>query len=410
MNIRLSFIAFAIAGMLLVSCNNQSSSSAANNDFETQLQEKFANAKDGDIIELPEGTFTFVRPLVLDGVKNIIIRGQGKDKTILSFKGQKDGAEGMRITANGVVLENFTIMDAKGDCIKVQDANGITFRNLKVGWSKLHSTQNGSYGLYPVGCTNVLMDNCEIFGSSDAGGYVGQSKNIVVKNCHVHDNVAGIEIENCVDADVLDNLCENNTGGILVFDLPELPVKNGSRCRIFNNKIINNNVNNFGVKGTVVAEIPAGTGVIVMATNECQVFNNEIKGHNTLSAAIVSYASLQKPFKDTLYDPFPGGISFHDNVIERGNGKPDVSVAFGQLFTAMFGDKVPEIVFDGSVNPKYLDSYGNVKDEYRICVRNNGNVEFVNLDLANKGKNISKDANKVNCTLPSLNQVKLTQN
>lgn len=406
MNIRVSLIAFAVAGSLLISCNTKPSSTG-NDEFEKQLQEKFANAKDGDIIELPEGTFTFARPLVLDGLKNITIRGKGRDKTILSFKGQKDGAEGLRITANGVVLEDFTIMDAKGDCIKVQDATGVTFRNLKVGWTPLHSTQNGSYGIYPVGCTNVLIDNCEIYGSSDAGAYVGQSKNIIVKNCHVHDNVAGIEIENCTDADVFDNLCENNTGGILVFDLPDLPVKNGSRCRIFNNKVINNNVNNFGVKGTVVAEIPAGTGIIVMATNDCQVYNNEIKGHNTLSASIVSYTSLQKPFKDTLYDPFPGGISFHDNVIERGTGKPDGSVSFGQLFTAMFGDKVPEIVFDGSVNPKYLDSNGNVKAEYQICIRNNGNVEFVNLDLANKGKNLSKDATKVNCTLQGLNEVKL---
>ncbi len=407
MKFRPSLFLFGCIGLLLSSCNSGSSSASSDSEFEKQLQEQFANAQDGDIIELPEGTFTFARPLVLDGLKNITIRGKGIDKTILNFKGQKDGAEGLRITADGILLEDFTILDAKGDCIKVQDATGVTFRNLKVGWTAMHSTQNGSYGIYPVGCTNVLVENCEIFGSSDAGAYVGQSKNIIVRNCHVHDNVAGIEIENSTDADVFDNLCENNTGGILIFDLPELPAKNGSRCRVFNNKVINNNVNNFGVKGTVVAEIPAGTGIIVMATNDCHVFNNEFKGHNTISAAIVGYNSLQKPYKDTLYDPFCGGVSFRDNTIERGAGKPDGSVAFGQLFTAMFGDKVPEIVFDGSVNPKYLDASGNVKPEYKICIGNNGNVEFVNLDLANKGKNMSRDAKKMDCTLPSLNEVKL---
>lgn len=406
MNFRLMFFSGMVAALALSSCNSKPSA-AANDDFEKQLQQKFADAKDGDIIELPEGTFTFSRPLVLDGLKNITIKGKGKDKTILNFKGQKDGAEGLRITSDGILLEDFTVLDAKGDCIKIQDATGVTFRNLKVGWTALHSTQNGSYGIYPVGCNNVLVENCEIFGSSDAGAYVGQSKNIIVKNCHVHDNVAGIEIENSTDADVFDNLCENNTGGILIFDLPDLPVKNGSRCRVFNNKVINNNVKNFAVKGTVVAEIPAGTGIIVMATNDCQVYNNEIKGHNTLSASVISYTSLQKPFKDTLYDPFCGGVSFHDNVIERGAGKPDGSVAFGQLFTAMFGDKVPEIVYDGSVNPKYMDSNGKLKAEYQICIRNNGAAEFVNLDLANKGKNMSKDATKMNCTLQGLNEVKL---
>jgi len=34
-------------------------------------------------------------------------------------------------------------------------------------------------------------------------------------------NVAGIEIENCTDADVYENISTNNTGGVLVFDLPD---------------------------------------------------------------------------------------------------------------------------------------------------------------------------------------------
>ncbi|MCS6819447.1 MAG: right-handed parallel beta-helix repeat-containing protein [Chitinophagales bacterium] len=401
------FIALAVLIINLSACKSRKPTAESNAELENQLLEKFASAKDGDIIELPEGTITLQRPLIIDGINNITIRGKGKDKTILNFKGQKDGAEGIRITANNILMEDFTVLDAKGDCIKVQDATGVVFRNLKVGWTALHSTKNGSYGIYPVGCTDVLVEHCEIFGSSDAGAYVGQSKNIIVRNNYVHDNVAGIEIENSTDADVYENLCENNTGGILIFDLPDLPVKNGSRCRVFNNRVINNNVKNFGVKGTVVAEIPAGTGLIVMATNDCQVFNNEIKGHNTISAAVISYEALQKPYKDSIYDPYCGGIAIFDNRIERGNGKPDASVAFGQLFIAMFGDKIPEIVYDGSVNPKYLDSAGNLKPEHRICIRNNGKVEFVNLDLANKGKGMSRDASKMDCTLNPLNEVKL---
>jgi parallel beta-helix repeat protein len=402
------FIAtFAAAAMLsLTACNSKPSSGDGQN-FEKELQGLFVNAKDGDIIELPEGTFQLTRPLVLDGVKNITIKGKGIDKTILNFKGQKDGAEGIRITADGVKMEDFTILDAKGDCIKVQDANGITFRNLKVGWKALHSTSNGSYGIYPVGCTNVLVENCEIFGSSDAGAYVGQSKNIIVRNCNVHDNVAGIEIENSTDADVFDNTCTSNTGGILIFDLPELPAKNGSRCRIFNNKIVNNNVNNFGVKGTIVAEIPAGTGILIMATNQCDVFNNEIIGQNTIGAAVISYLSIQKPYKDSLYDPYAGGVSIHDNKIQRGTGKADGTVAFGQLFTQLFGDQIPELVYDGAVNPAYKNSNGTLKDEHRICFKNNGNVGFVNLDLGNKGKNMNKNAKTMECDLPALQEVKI---
>lgn len=392
--------------LIFASCNNKPAG-AVDEQLEKELQEKFINAKEGEVIELPEGTFTLNRPLILDGVKNVTIKGKGKDKTVLSFKGQKDGAEGLRITADGIVMEDFAVLDAKGDCIKVQDATNVTFRRMRVGWTALHDVKNGSYGTYPVGCTNVLIEECEVFGSSDAGIYVGQSKNIVVRKNHVHDNVAGIEIENSSDADVYDNLAENNTGGVLVFDLPELPVKNGARCRVYNNRIVNNNIKNFAVKGTTVAEIPAGTGLIIMATNQCEVFNNTISGHNSVSASVVAYTSLQKPFKDTIYDPYAGGVSIHDNQITRGTGSVDKEVLFGKLFAAIFGDKVPDIVVDGEINPAYKNADGSVKDDQKICIRNNGNVTFSNMDLANKGKNKNDDIRKFDCTLAPLAEIKL---
>jgi len=79
------------------------------------------------------------------------------------------------------------VMDAREIGIKVQDATGVTFRRMKVGWTSLHDTKNGSYSTYPVGCTNVLIEECDCVGSSDAGIYVGQSKNIVVRKNNVHE-------------------------------------------------------------------------------------------------------------------------------------------------------------------------------------------------------------------------------
>ena len=403
------FLPFVLIAAIFLSACSSKPAGNVDADFEKQLQLKFINAKEGDVIELPEGTYTMSRSLILDKVKNITIKGKGKDKTILSFKGQKDGAEGLRITADGIVMEDFSVIEPKGDCIKVQDATNVTFRRLKVGWSSVHDPKNGSYGTYPVGCTNVLIEDCEVFGSSDAGVYVGQCKNVVVRRNHVHDNVAGIEIENCVDAEVTDNLSEGNTGGILVFKLPELPKKSSMRCRVANNKIINNNTPNFGVKGTTVSEIPAGTGIIAMATNFCEISGNEISGENTVQIAIVSYLSLQKPFKDSIYDPYSGGVSVHDNKITRGTGNPDNAVAFGQLFIGIFGDKIPDIIYDGAVNPAYKNNDGTLKEDERICVRNNGTVTFSNLDLENKGKNRSSDASKFDCSLAPLDAIKLNQ-
>ena len=95
--------------------------------------------------------------------------------------------------------------------------------------------------MYPVQCQNVLIDGCEAIGASDAGIYVGQSHEIIVRNSRAYRNVAGIEIENSTMADVYNNIAEGNTGGILVFDLPGLIKKGGGNVRVYNNKIRNNN-------------------------------------------------------------------------------------------------------------------------------------------------------------------------
>ena len=37
---------------------------------------------------------------------------------------------------------------------------------------------------------------------ADAGVYVGQSTNVTIRHYYAHHNVAGIEIENCINSDV----------------------------------------------------------------------------------------------------------------------------------------------------------------------------------------------------------------
>ena len=111
-----------------------------------------------------------------------------------------------------------------------------------------------------------MIEHCIAIGASDAGIYVGQSNNIIVRNCEVFQNVAGIEIENSIKADVHSNNVHNNTGGILVFDLPDLIQKEGKQIRIYDNIVKENNLDNFAPKGNIVAKVPAGTGIMIMAT------------------------------------------------------------------------------------------------------------------------------------------------
>ncbi|MCP1383116.1 parallel beta-helix domain-containing protein [Runella salmonicolor] len=392
----LSFVALSFASFTAL----------AQADFQKKLQRQLIMAEDGATINLEAGTYTLSGSLSLEGKKNIIVRGAGMEKTILSFKGQTDGAEGLRVSnAENIMLENFSVQDAKGDAIKTMNVNGITFRNVKTEWTGEPKATNGAYGLYPVMCQNVLIEGCVAIGASDAGIYVGQSKNIIVRNSRAYHNVAGIEIENSLVADVYDNESTENTGGILVFDLPDLVQKKGGNVRVYNNHIHHNNFPNFAPKGNIVAGVPQGTGVMILATNQVEVFNNKIIGNNSLGTGIISYFLTENRIKDKDYYPYPTGIYIHDNVYERDRVRYQGKGRLGQLFRykLRFGKKVPHIIYDGIVDANTLEN-GQIKAESRICVRNNQNATFVNIDAANNFKNVSRDAAAYDCSHSPLKQ------
>ena len=378
-------------------------SAFAQKDFQKRLQTKLITAKEGETIEIEAGTFYLTTSLSLDNKKNITIKGRGMDKTILSFKGQVEGAEGFKITnAQNITIEDLTVQDAKGDAIKTQLVEDITFRAVKTEWTGKPDKKNGGYGLYPVQCNKVMIDGCVAIGASDAGIYVGQSKDIVVKNSKAYHNVAGIEIENSLNAEVFENEAYMNTGGILVFDLPDLIQKKGGNVRVFKNKIHDNNFPNFAPKGNIVAKVPDGTGILILATNHVEIFENEIINNKSAGTGIISYYMTENPIKDESYYPYPTSIYIHDNIYERKNVRATGRGRFGLMFRFKFkfGKNVPHILYDGIIDPKTKDENGNVRQEHKICIKNNKNESFANLDAENGFKNISKDLTNFKCENP----------
>lgn len=375
-------------------------SSFAQADLEKKLQAKFLLAEDNSTIELEEGLVFLTKTLSIDGKKNITIKGKGIDKTILNFINQTSGAEGIKITnCENIRIENLTTQNAKGDLIKTMEVKGITFQKVKAEWTNGPKASNGSYALYPVMCENVVIDSCIAIGASDAGIYVGQSKYIKVSNCFATQNVAGIEIENSLHAEVYNNQAIGNTGGILVFDLPDLVQKKGGNVLVHNNIIQENNLANFAPKGNIVGNVPQGTGVLVLATNHVEIFNNKISNHLTIGAGIISYYMTEIPIKDETYDPYPAGIYIHDNVFERKPGRVPFKGRFGKLYRLLLkvGKNPPMVIYDGILDPKKLSSSGELFAEHKICIRNNTNQSFMNLDAGNNFKNKSWDVQKFDC-------------
>ena len=370
--------------------------------------EQFLSARPGDVIDIPEGVFSFDRSLSLT-VDGVAIRGQGMDKTVLSFKNQIAGAEGLLVTASDFTIEDLAIEDAKGDALKVNEGDNITIRRIRTEWTNGPDTSNGAYGIYPVQTTNVLIEESVAIGASDAGIYVGQSRDVVVRNNRAEFNVAGFEIENTVNADVYDNVATNNTGGILVFNMPHLQ-QAGYGARVYNNDVYENNYRNFGHPGTPVASVPAGTGVIVNSNDSVEIFDNRIRDNNTGNVIISSLFTTgyaEAAMADT-FDPYPESIYIYGNAFSGGGAAPgsDDLVA---LKAAMFGaeGRLPDILWDGFVDENKLVD-GVMPDALRICLQN-GEAQMLNADSENGGANARIVTAAHQCALEKLPPVSVTQ-
>ena len=383
-------------------------------EFEKDFQLKLILAEPGDTIKLESGLFPILGTLSMEGKENIVIRGAGMNGTVLSFADQVEGAQGLSITnCTNITLEDFTVQNAKGDAIKCQYVDGITFRRVKAQWLGGPKPTNGAYGLYPVQCENVLIEHCVAIAASDAGIYVGQSKDIIVRFSEAFDNVAGIEIENSTRADVYGNNVHGNTGGILVFDLPDLVVKEGKQVRIFDNIIKDNNIDNFAPEGNIVGKVPSGTGIMVMATEQVEVFDNTIINNKTAGTAVVSYYITEEETKDSQYNPYTSAIHIHNNIYRRAPQIPTLDHDIGLLLFVRFFREVPDIIYDGMPDPKYVGDNGLTPDSRRLCIADNNEAGYLNLDISKNFESwyspfladFNTDDNECNCTQEPLPEV-----
>jgi parallel beta-helix repeat protein len=411
--------ASVFAGTLLLS----SCAERAAEDFQKTLQERLINAKSGDVVDLPEGKFHFDRTLSLSA-NGVTIRGKGMDKTILSFAGQKTGAQGVLVKANDFIIEDVGIEDTAGDALTIQGGTNITVRRVRTEWTRGPNAGNGPYGIYPVECKNLLVEESVARGAADAGIYVGQSENVVIRRNRSEFNVDGFEIENSENVDAYENLATHNTGGMGVFNLPNLPRQGGRHVRVFNNQMVDNNTPNFAPKNLgPIHDLPTGTGMYVMAIRDVEIFKNKVHNNNTVNIYIINYKTgvneealretaaspiTQQIFvpQDKRYDPFVQSVFLHDNDIAGGGQSPDPRVPGVKPLADALGGKLPDVLYDGMVDPKWGRKGANAG---QLCLQNNGAASFLNFDVAGGMKHPVRDVKQYACSLPSLTAVSIPQ-
>jgi len=294
-------------------------------DIKDALITALTDTPDNAVIVLPKGSFVVSSAIAITDAEGITITGHGIDATKLDFSTAPDD-DGFKFAGgNDITIRDLGVYEAKKNAIKADGVNGIHMTYTAAVWEKdleLGGDENGAYGLYPVSSQNVLMENNYSKGSADAGIYVGQSNNIVVRNNIAEHNVAGIEIENSNNADVYNNIAFDNSAGILSFDLPGLPQAYGGGVRIFSNNTYDNNTTNVGAGAVNLA--PSGTGILIFATSDVEIYNNTITGNVTGGIEIASYflaegdlSKYQGEFVPTInngWSPLIKNINIHDNT------------------------------------------------------------------------------------------------
>ncbi len=345
--------------LVALSCGDGPGISPSGDD-QTTLQTALIEAIDGDVVELGSGTFRLTDVLEVSGKTDVTIRGQGMDATTLDFSGQEVGGAGLDLTnMTRVVVEDLAIMDAQGNGLRVNGSDGVVIRNVRAGWTNESDTENGKYAIYPVQSANVLVEGSEALNSSDAGFYMGQVTNGIMRNNVARGNVAGFEVENSINCEVYENLAEDNTGGILVFELPGLPMQ-GAGTLVRDNESRANNRANFGEPGSTVGLVPAGTGVFILAANDVEVRDNVIADNRSLGVAVISYDTLlalegSTDTGDPDYDTLSEDIWIHGNELTNNGtdpGTPGDPIQMLLGFITAFTDEPPvedleDVVSDG---------------------------------------------------------------
>lgn len=299
------------------------------------IQDAVAASSPGDVIEVHPGTYKETVYIDKDSIVMTGVVVEGKWPTL---DGEKKLNDAFLYSGNNIVIENFKIVNYKGNGVMGQAGNNFIIRN---NWIM----DAGVYGIFPEFGKNGIVEHNIITGIADAAIYIGMSDNVDVIHNEVYGNVAGIEFENSRHGLAESNYVYDNAGGILVFISQGLPIKTSYDTIIRNNFVVNNNHENFAIPGSVVSAVPSGTGVMLMAADDVVIENNIISGNDAYGIVIVDFENGAGGHTDKGAEPNADRTVILDNVMHsNGNNPPAVIKA---AMATQFSSRGPDIIAVG---------------------------------------------------------------
>ena len=271
------------------------------------IQSVVDQALPGDTIEVEYGIYKEHVVIDISDVKFFGIPNDKGEWPII--EGEGTGSDGVIASGNNFEMAFFQVKNYTSNGVLVEGATKVYLHDMYI-------ENTGVYGVYPVRCTDVLIERIEGTLMNDAAIYAGKSKDVIIRDTLTYGNVIGIELENTVNGEVYNNYAHDNTIGIFIDLLPQLPSKVSLNTKVYNNISENNNGENFGKPGTAVALIPPGTGMLILAADHVEVYDNTIRGNKTAGLAVFNLTIGFSP-EEIDVGPNPEHNYSHDNIYEN---------------------------------------------------------------------------------------------
>ena len=309
------------------------------------LQQAIDRSGPGDTIEVPYGIYHEAVVLDWSDVKLIGIPNEQGEWPVLDGEGTR--SDGVIASGNNFEMAFFSVKNYTSNGVLVEGATKVYLHDMYI-------ENTGVYGVYPVRCTDVLIERIEATLMNDAAIYAGKSQDVIIRDTLTYGNVIGIELENTVNGEVYNNVAHDNTVGIFIDLLPQLPSKVSLNTKVHDNVSENNNGENFGKPGTAVALIPPGTGILILAADEVEIYNNTIRGNKTGGLAVFNL-TIGFDVNEIDVGPNPEHVYAHDNTYDNNgyDADPFVKNMLGKGFDIIWDTNGADNYFDEKVSSSF---------------------------------------------------------
>jgi parallel beta-helix repeat protein len=224
---------------------------------------------------------------------------------------------GMKSTApviHGFWISGFTIRGFRNNGLFTENVDGFAIVDVE-------SIDNKNYGIFPTLSRNGVISHSRASGADDSGIWVETSERVQVTHNLVEGNVNGFEVSNSDDVLLAHNVVRHNTIGMAILFLPDIFDERPAarRITIRKNWIHDNNKPNTATPGSILASVPAGTGILQVGVDDSKIERNRVERNDFLGIGIADYCLvvLGSPFDCSTDASVPPGFLLEQGALNN---------------------------------------------------------------------------------------------